>query len=168
MKIQVWWYFLGKCRDVVSGVTLTCDIQRVLYQVPGVVLVEIWHEVDEVICSQGSVVNEWVALVCWEADTNGLIDADEVSKMIPTPSILNWFVSAIYIFDKYRPNFIKASKLTGPSRPTLQPNNDWHSMIKPALRSSLPYRIIHGSTLIIIKPIYILIAWEWLFTHIKP
>ena len=149
-----------------TSITLSCNIQRIFNQIPRIILIEIRHKIYEVISSLIRIINNFVSVINWKADSNRLIDTHYMSKMIPWPCTQNWFInpSFIILLNKYWSNLIKTSKLTRCSWSSLEPNNQRNTMISPTIRYTLPHRIIHRRRFISIIPVNIFIPWPWLLS----
>lgn len=104
-----------------------------------------------------------VDLVCivviGEADSDRLVDTDEVTEEVPAPRVFSGPEGALLAFDEDGTNFVEATKLTGCSRASLQPNDEGDRLIFPRqVIESLPEGIVHGGGSLGIVPIDILIA----------
>lgn len=138
-------------------VTLACNVKWVLAQIPRVVLEKVYQEIHEVIGCLWSVIDHLI-VVDRKSNSDRLINTHQVTKMIPVPHALNGFIVAFMVNDMHRPYLLKAPKLTGPSRSSLQPNNNRYGMIRPGQIIPLPERIVHGRGLVRIVPINIFVA----------
>jgi hypothetical protein len=85
--------------------------------------------------------------------------------MIPVPHTLYWPVCAVVINNVNGANLIEASKLTGPSWSSLEPDDEWYSIVLPAEVISLPEGVIHGCRLVLIVPINVFISGIGLAGH---
>ncbi len=146
-----------------TSITLSCNIQRIFSQIPRIILIEIIHKINEVICRLIRIINNFVSVINWKADTYWLVDTHYMPKMIPWPCTLNRLINSIFILlNKYWSNLIKTSKLTSSSRSSLKPNNQRNTMVSPTIRNTLPHGIIYWCRFVIIIPIDILVSRPWL------
>ena len=66
-------------------VALTCNIKRVLNQVPRVVLKKVVKEIHEMICSSWRIIDNFVPLIDRKTDSDWLVDTEQMTEVIPAP-----------------------------------------------------------------------------------
>jgi hypothetical protein len=69
----------------VTCVALSCNVKWVLDEVPWTVLEEVVQEIYEMVCCLRCIVDNLVAVVGRKADSDWLIDAKQMSEMVPAP-----------------------------------------------------------------------------------
>ena len=113
-------------------VALARQIDGIFLQVPRVVLEEVGQEVYEMIGRLWRVVNNWVSVVGRKSDPDWLIQAHQMSEMVPSPHVLDRFVGTVQVLNINWAHFVEASELRGSSRPPLQPDNERYGVVLPA------------------------------------